>query len=166
MAEKVPVTNAMRLLRKAGVPFEEILYDLEGEPFSGEAVRRALGADARGSYKTLCARGERRGIAVYVIPLSAELDLKKAARALGDKAVALVPVKELLPLTGYERGSVSPVGMKKRYPTFIDKSAAELQRMKLSGGMKGVSMALEPRALIAYLGAALADLTEQGPAAP
>lgn len=146
-------TNAMRLLEKSGVAYHTLTYDLGGEPFSGEAVCRALGLDPAGGFKTLCARGERRGVAVYVIPIAGELDLKAAARALGDKAVELTAVKDLVALTGYERGAVSPVGMKKRYPVFIDESARARGTIEISGGMKGVSLMLEARALAAFLDA-------------
>ena len=107
-------TNVMRLLDKGKVPYTPLYYDLGHRPFSGEAVCEALGLDPAGSFKTLCARGERKGVAVFVIPIAGELDLKAAAKALGDKAVELAAVRELPTLTGYERGAVSPVGMKKR----------------------------------------------------
>lgn len=155
---KPPVTNAMRLLTQAKIAFTPLYYDLGEQAFSGEAVCRALGADERASFKTLCARGERRGVAVFVVPIAGALDLKLAAQALGDKAVSLTLVKELSALTGYERGGVSPVGMKKRYPTFIDRSAAEFERIRISGGQKGVSLEVNPDALARYLNAAFAPL--------
>ena len=154
-------TNAMRLLEKGRVPYEALAYDLGEEPFSGEATCRVLGLDPAENFKTLCARGERKGVAVFSIPVSGELDLKAAAKALGDKAVTLVPVKELLALVGYERGSVSPVGTKKRYPTFLDESALARDTIVISGGAKGRAMRVDPRALIAYLGAQTAKLTEK-----
>ena len=116
----------MRLLDKGKVPYTPLYYDLGDRPFSGEAVCEALGLDPAGSFKTLCARGERKGVAVFVIPIAGELDLKAAAKALGDKAVELAAVRELPTLTGYERGAVSPVGMKKRYPIFIDASTCPI----------------------------------------
>ncbi|MEG1262793.1 MAG: aminoacyl-tRNA deacylase, partial [Clostridia bacterium] len=153
MAEKPLVTNVMRLLKQGHIAYAPLYYDLAGETFSGDAVCRALGADARRSFKTLCARGERQGVAVFVVPIAGELDLKCAAQALADKKVQLVHVKELPALTGYERGSVSPIGMKKKYPTFIDQSACEFELIRISGGQKGVSIELDPKALSAYLGA-------------
>lgn len=153
-------TNAMRLLDKGKVPYQPLYYDLGDTPFSGEAVCRALGLDPAGSFKTLCARGERRGVAVFVIPIAGELDLKAAARALGDKAVTLAAVRELPALTGYERGAVSPVGMKKRYPVFIDQSARARGTIEISGGMKGVSLMLDAGALAAFLGARFAPLVK------
>ncbi len=152
------VTNAMRLLTQAKIAFSPLYYDLGDETFSGEAVCRALGADEKASFKTLTARGERRGVAVFLVPIAGELNLKLAAQALGDKAVTLVHVKDLPALTGYERGGVSPVGMKKRYPTFIDQSAEGMEKVRVSGGLKGVSLELDPAELAKYLGAAFKPL--------
>ena len=151
-------TNVMRLLDKGKVPYTPLYYDLGDRPFSGEAVCEALGLDPAGSFKTLCARGERKGVAVFVIPIAGELDLKAAAKALGDKAVELAAVRELPTLTGYERGAVSPVGMKKRYPIFIDASALERDIIEISGGMKGASLSIAPRPLADFLGAQFAPL--------
>ncbi|MGI6173617.1 MAG: aminoacyl-tRNA deacylase [Christensenellales bacterium] len=152
------VTNVMRLLTKAKVAFTPLYYDLGDAPFSGEAVCRALGIPESASFKTLCATGERKGVAVFVVPIAADLHLKKAAAALGDKAVALCHVKDLLGLTGYERGSVTPVGMKKRYPVFIDDTALSLSEMAISGGAQGVSLMVKPREIASYLGATFAPL--------
>lgn len=151
-------TNAMRLLDKGKVAYTPLYYDLGDEPFSGEAVCRALNASPESSFKTLCARGEKKGVAVFVVPIPAELNLKAAAKALGDKKVELVQVKELVALTGYERGGVSPVGMKKRYPVFIHQSALDFEKIRISGGMKGVSLMLSPRDLAAFLGAQFENL--------
>lgn len=159
MAKKPTITNAMRLLTQAKVPFEPLYYDLGDEEFSGEAVCRVLGVEERTSMKTLCARGERRGVAVFVVPIGTELNLKRAAQALGDKAVALTHVRELNALTGYERGGVSPIGMKKRYPTFIDRSAESFECVRISGGLKGVSLEINPGDLARFLGATFAPLT-------
>ncbi len=159
MAKQQSKTNVMRILEAAGLPYEPLYYDLGDADFSGEAVCKALGVSPEESFKTLCARGERKGIAVFVIPVAGELDLKAAAAACGDKAVALVPVKELKALTGYERGGVSPVGMKKPYPVFIDETAQLFEHIEISGGLKGCSVKLEPEPLAAFLGAAFAPLT-------
>ena len=123
--EKSVKTNAMRMLDRAKIPYEPVFYDLGDAEFSGELVSELTGIDPARSFKTLCTRGEKRGILIFVVPVAAELDLKAAAAAAGDKRVELVPTKEVLGLTGYVRGGVSPVGMKKQYPTFID-STAEL----------------------------------------
>ena len=152
-------TNVMRLLEAAGVEYKPLYYDLGDTPFSGEAVCEALGVSAEESFKTLCARGERTGINVFVIPVAGELDLKAAAAACGDKAVTLTAVKELKNLTGYERGGVSPVGMKKPYPVFIDETAQLFDAIEVSGGVKGCSIRVEPEALRVFLGASFAPLT-------
>ena len=160
MKDKAIKTNAMRLLSQAKIEHKTLYYDLAGEAFSGAAVSEALGMAPERSFKTLCARGEKKGVAVFVVPVDGELSLKAAARALGDKAVTLVHVKELLDLTGYERGSVSPIGMKKRYPVFLDDTMRAFDEIGISGGMKGVTLLLRPDALSAYLGATFAPLKE------
>lgn len=152
-------TNAMRLLDAAGIAYEALYYDLGDAEFSGGAVCAALGLSADESFKTLCGRGERTGVNVFVIPVAGELDLKAAANACGDKALTLVPVKELKNLTGYERGGVSPVGLKKPYPVYIDETAQLFERVSISGGLKGCSLRVEPEALAAFLGARFAALT-------
>ncbi|MDO5111315.1 MAG: aminoacyl-tRNA deacylase [Clostridia bacterium] len=152
-------TNAMRQLDTAGIAYTPLYYELGDMEFSGEAVCALLGVSADESFKTLCARGERKGIGVFVIPVSGELDLKKAALALGDKGVALVAVKELKNLTGYERGGVSPIGMKKPYPTFFDETAQLFDFIEVSGGVKGCSLKVAPAPLADFLGAAFVPLT-------
>lgn len=159
MAKQQTKTNVMRLLEAAGISYEPLYYDLGEAEFSGEAVCEVLGVSPQESFKTLCARGERTGINVFVIPVAGELDLKAAAAVCGDKAVALTAVKELKNLTGYERGGVSPVGLKKAYPVYIDETAQLFDHIEISGGMKGCSVKLEPEKLRAYLGAVFAPLT-------
>ena len=110
-------------------------------------------------FKTLVARGERTGINVFCIPVCCELDLKKAAKAAGDKNMELIAVKELLPLTGYIRGGCSPVGMKKKYPTFMDETCILWEEIALSAGERGQQITLNPEALAKLTGAVLADIT-------
>lgn len=152
-------TNAMRLLENGGVEYEPVYYTLAEEAFSGLAVAALTGIEPARSFKTLCARGEKRGVLVFVIPVDAELDLKLAALAAGDKRVELTHVKELVGLTGYVRGGVSPVGMKKQYPTFIDETAILFDTVAVSGGQKGCSVLVEPQMLCTFLGAEFAALT-------
>ena len=159
MKTKASVTNAMRLLKQAGIEFETLEYDLGGREFSAGAVAEELGIDPDDSFKTLCARGNKNEIALFVIAAGSELDLKKAAKALNVKSVSLVHVKELLSIVGYERGSVSPVGTKKAFPVFIDENAMLLDRMIISGGKKGISLRLEPERLREFLNAVYADIT-------
>ena len=106
------------------------------------------------------ARGERKGLGVFVIPVAEELDLKKAAAAMGDKKVELIHVKELLPLTGYVRGGCSPVGMKKKYPTWMDETAILFDKIYVSAGQRGVQIVVNPEALAAYVEAELRDLVK------
>ncbi len=159
--QKETKTNAMRMLERAGVPYAPVYYDLGEEEFSGEAVSALTGIPPEQSFITLCARGERRGVLVFVIPVSGELDLKAAAVAAGDKRVELIHVKELLSLTGYVRGGVSPVGMKKQYPTYIDEQALLFETIAISGGQRGCTMLVSPKLLLSLLGASMAPLMRQ-----
>ena len=159
--QKETKTNAMRMLERAGVPYAPVYYDLGEEEFSGEAVSELTGIPPEQSFKTLCARGERRGVLVFVVPVSGELDLKAAAVAAGDKRVELIHVKELLSLTGYVRGGVSPVGMKKQYPTFFDEQALLFETIAISGGQRGCTMLVSPKLLLSLLGASTAPLLRQ-----
>jgi len=130
-------TNAARLLDRAGIAYELNTYPVDENDLSAIHVAESLGVDAGALYKTLVLRGDRTGIFVCVVPGDAEVDLKKAARASGNKKADLVPVKELLPLTGYVRGGCSPIGMKRRYPTFIDAGAGRRERIYISAGVRG-----------------------------
>lgn len=152
-------TNAMRMLERVKIPYKPVYYDLGGAEFSGQAVAELTGIPESRSFKTLTARGARRGILVFVIPVDRELDLKKAAAAAGDKSVELLPVKELITVTGYERGAVSPLGMKKAYPTYIDDTALGFDEIAVSAGKKGASLVVAPGGLEKAAGAAFAGLT-------
>lgn len=156
--QKEMKTNAMRMLERAGIPYTPVYYDLGEEEFSGEAVSALTGIPPDQSFKTLCARGERRGVLVFVIPVSGELDVKAAAIAAGDKRIELIHVKELLGLTGYVRGGVSPVGMKKQYPTYIEDAALHFERIAISGGQKGCTVLVSPQQLMDLLRASAAPL--------
>lgn len=155
------VTNAIRLLRQAGVEFHTARYTVDEEDLSGVHAAAELGAEAERVFKTLVARGEKTGIHVFVIPVAEELDLKKAASAAGDKNVELVHVKELLSLTGYVRGGCSPVGMKKKFPTHIDETALLWDEIYVSAGLRGLQLVIDPEKLISFVGADAADLTKR-----
>ncbi len=157
MAKK---TNAVRLVEQAGIPCQEQFYDFDEQDLSGTHAAQALGMDPETVFKTLVARGEKTGICVFCIPVCLELDLKKAARAAGDKNMELIHVKELLALTGYIRGGCSPVGMKKRYPTFLDETALLHDVIGVSAGERGHQMTLSPAALAELVGAEFADVTK------
>ena len=152
-------TNAMRLLTQAGIDFRVCEYEYDENDLNGIHAAERTGMPADQVFKTLVARGAKNGILVFCIPVSAELDLKKAARAAKDKSVEMIHVKELLPLTGYIRGGCSPVGMKKTYPVFMEESALLYDEIGVSAGERGVQMVLDPEKLRAYLNAEAVDLT-------
>ncbi|MBU5452090.1 Cys-tRNA(Pro) deacylase [Pseudoflavonifractor sp. MSJ-30] len=153
-------TNAIRLVEKAGIPYEEKFYEYDESDLSGIHAAQVLGMPEEQVFKTLVARGERTGINVFCIPVCCELDLKKAAKAAGDKNMELIHVKELLGLTGYIRGGCSPVGMKKKYPTYIDELCQLSDTIALSAGERGHQMIVPPLPIAALLDAKLADLTK------
>ncbi len=151
-------TNAIRLVEKAGIFCEEAFYEYDENDLNGMHAAAALKLPPQQVFKTLVARGVRTGIHVFCIPVCNELDLKKAAKAAGDKAIELIPVKELLALTGYIRGGCSPVGMKKRYPTHIDESCLQFEKIAVSAGERGHQMLLAPTALITLVKAETSDI--------
>lgn len=153
------VTNAMRLLKAAGVPFETREYEVDPDDLSGIHIATCLGIDPDSMFKTLVCRGER-GVYVFCIPAPSELDLKKCATLVGEKKMEMVHVKELLGLTGYIRGGCSPVGMKKKYPTYMDETAELFDPIYVSAGMRGMQLVISPSALCAYADIRLADLTK------
>lgn len=151
-------TNAMRLLEGQKIPYALHEYASGGQPLSGVHVAGILGRDAAGVFKTLVAKGAKGGVYVFCIPVASELDLKAAARAAGEKSVAMVPVADITPLTGYVRGGCSPVGMKRPYPTFIHESALQQPQILVSGGRIGLQIEIAPQALAAATGAHFAPL--------
>lgn len=153
-------TNAMRQLDRAKIVYETAEYEVDESDLSGVHLAQSLGIDDTQVFKTLVARGERKGLHVFVIPVAKELDLKKCASVIGDKKVEMITVKELLPLTGYIRGGCSPIGMKKKYPTYIDVSAQSQERIYVSAGQRGVQMILDPMALASVVEATFASLTK------
>ena len=156
---KANKTNAVRLVEQAGIPCREGWYEYEEKDLSGTHAADSMGMPPEQVFKTLVARGERTGINVFCIPSCCELDLKKAAKAAGDKNMALVAVKDLLGLTGYIRGGCSPVGMKKKYPTFLDETCILWDEIAVSAGERGHQMLLPPEPLAQLVNAELLDLT-------
>lgn len=151
-------TNAIRLVEQAGIPCLEAFYPYDENDLNGNHAAEALGVPPETVFKTLVARGSKTGVHVFCIPVCCELDLKKAARAAGDKSIELVHVRELLGLTGYIRGGCSPVGMKRKYPTHFDETCALWERIYLSAGERGHQMCVPPEPLVQLLGAQLQDL--------
>lgn len=156
--QKEEKTNVMRVLEQKNIPYTPHAYDPEAG-LDGVSVARQLGQDPERVFKTLVARGASGGLYVFDIPVEANLDLKKAAKAVGEKSIAMIYQKELLPLTGYVHGGCSPVGMKKQYPTVFDETAELFDTICVSAGRIGFQVELEPAALMELVGASTADLT-------
>ncbi len=151
-------TNAMRLLSQAGIDYKVFEYEVDENNLAGVHVAEQTGLPAEQVFKTLVAKGEKRGYLVFCIPVAEELDLKKVAQAVKDKKVELVHVKELLGLTGYIRGGCSPVGMKKKFPTYFDETALLFDKIAVSAGVRGAQLYLDTKMLVEYLGAEYVDL--------
>ena len=150
-------TNVMRLLEQAGVPYTPHFYDPE-QGIDGVSVARQLGEDPDAVFKTLVTQGKSRAFYVFVIPVAATLNLKRAANACGEKAIEMIPQKLLLPNTGYIHGGCSPVGMKKPFPTVFDETAELWDTIVVSAGRIGAQVEVAPADLIALVGATTADL--------
>lgn len=150
----------MRLLDKAKIKYEPHEYPHGSEAVDGLTVAKLCGFDPECVFKTLVARGTSKNVYVFVIPVSSELDLKKAAKAVGEKSVEMVKVSEINALTGYIRGGCSPVGMKKRYPTFINESAKTKNTVYVSAGKIGSQVELEPLALAEICAAQFSELVK------
>jgi Cys-tRNA(Pro)/Cys-tRNA(Cys) deacylase len=151
-------TNAVRMLEGMGIAFDLAAYDPGDGHVEAAAVARALGVPADALFKTLVARDDEGGIRVYCVPASADLDLKKAARASRVKRVDLVPLGDLQPLTGYVRGGCSPVGMRRRYPVLIDEFATVHGRIHVNAGARGLQAILAPGDLARACGGGFADI--------
>ena len=165
-------TNVARLLDKVGISYATVPYEVDPDNLAATHVARQLGEDISRVFKTLVLCGEpsgpkgqgagasRAGHFVCVVPGDAEVNLKKAARAAGMKSAEMVPVKELLGLTGYIRGGCSPIGMKKAFPTFFHHTALDFDFIYVSAGVRGLQLKISPSDLIAYTGASTADLVD------
>lgn len=152
------ITNVMRLLKQANIPFETSEYAVDESDLSGVHAAEALGVDPDCVFKTLVVKGEKKGAHVFCIPVAEELDLKKCALAAGEKKIEMIHVKELQPLTGYIRGGCSPIGMKKKFPTTLDETAVLFDKIYVSAGQRGVQIILNPEELARFVGADFADL--------
>ena len=151
-------TNVLRHLDAAKIPYETREYDVSDENYDGSLVAAKVGLPPEMIYKTLVLTGDKTKYLVCVVPADRELDLKAVARVTGNKAVAMLPQKELLPLTGYLRGGCSPIGMKKAFPTFLQEDAKQLERISVSAGVRGCQVILSVDALITCTKAAFAPL--------
>ncbi len=158
---KIQKTNAARLLDRAKVQYSLVPYEVDENDLAAQHVADSLGEDINTVFKTLVLHGERAGYFVCVIPGNHEVDLKKAATVAGAKKADLIPMKDLLPLTGYIRGGCSPIGMKKPFPTFFHESALEHEKIYVSAGVRGLQIEIAPADLIKFTGASTADLVKQ-----
>jgi len=157
--EKTQKTNAMRILDAGGIPHRVNYYTCD-EFIDGVHVADALGQPHDRSFKTLVTTGKSKAYYVFVLPIEAELDLKKAAKAVGEKSVELLHVKDIRAVTGYIRGGCTPIGMKKQFPTVLHQSAFDFDEIIISGGMLGAQIFLNPRDLAALLGATVTDIVK------
>ena len=158
--QKEEKTNVMRILEQKNIPYTPHTYaHEEGVAVDGVTVAKSLGQDPECVFKTLVARGVSKGIYVFCIPVAENLDLKKAAKAVGEKSIEMIHVKEINGLTGYVRGGCSPIGMKKEYPTVFHETAEIVDTIMVSAGKSGYQVELAPQALIGLVGAGTADLT-------
>lgn len=158
MGQKVQKTNAARLLDKAKIKYELIPYEVDENELAATHVARQLGEDISQVFKTIILTAGPGKYFVCVVPGDADIDLKKAAKIAGFKKVDLIPMKELLPLTGYIRGGYSPIGMKKPFPTFFHETAIDFPEIFVSAGVRGMQFKISPHDLISYVGGKVADL--------
>ena len=154
-------TNVLRHLDAHKIPYETREYDVSDENYDGKLIAQKSGLDPTMVYKTLVLTGDKLKYLVCVIPVEKELDLKAVARATGNKSVAMLPQKDLLPLTGYLRGGCSPIGMKKAFPTFIQQDAEGLERVSVSAGVRGCQVILAVDALMNCANAKFAELCRE-----
>ena len=155
MKEKISKTNAARMLDKAKIAYRLIPYQVDEEDLSATHVAASLGQD----FKTLVLHGDKTGHLVCVVPGNQEIDLKKAAKVSGNKRCEMIAVKELFPLTGYIRGGCSPLGMKKKFPTYIHITLEDFEKIYVSAGLRGLQIEIAPKDLVSASNAILADLT-------
>ena len=158
--EKEVKTNAMRILEKLKIPFEVKTYECD-EFVDGMHIADQLGQPYEQSFKTLVMQGKSKEYYVFVLPVDKEVDLKKAAHVVGEKSLAMVHVKDIQAVTGYIRGGCTSIGMKKKYPTFIDETAILFDEIAVSAGMRGEQIILNPEDLIRFVEAKEADVTKE-----
>ena len=156
--KKEEKTNVMRVLDGKKISYESHSYEPDAT-MSGEEIAKILGENPEKVFKTLVTQGKSGAYYVFVVPVEAELDLKKAAKAAGEKAVSMIKQKELLPLTGYVHGGCSPIGMKKAFPTFIHQTAQDGEKIFVSAGKVGCQIELAPDDLMSVVRCSLADIT-------
>ena len=156
--KKIPKTNAMRMLDIAKIPYEIKEYEVDENDLSGTHIADEIGLPYEIVFKTIVTKGDKTGYCVFCLPCDKEIDFKAAARASGNKSIEPLHVRDLLGVTGYVRGGCSPVGMKKKFPTFFDASAASIDKLTVSAGMKGAQLLVERKAIVDYTEAVLCDI--------
>ena len=154
-------TNAARLLDRAGIAYDLVPYAVDEEHLAATHVAEQLHEPIEQVFKTLVLRGDRTGCFVCVVPGDHEVDLKAAARVSGNKKADLIPMKELLPVTGYIRGGCSPIGMKKRFPTYMHATALDYPFVYISAGVRGLQLRIAPGDLIGYVEATVASISSR-----
>ncbi len=158
MSKKLPKTNAARLLDGAKIAYQLIPYEVDESNLAATHVADQLGEDVAQVFKTLVLRGDRNGIFVCIIAGDKEVDLKKAAKASGNKSAEMIAMKELLPTTGYIRGACSPIAMKRHFPTFIHPTCLDFEVIYVSAGVRGMQIQIDPKELIPFIGAECTEL--------
>ena len=153
-------TNAMRMLDAAKIPYEVLTYEVDESDLSGTHIAEQLDLPMDMVFKTLVAKGDKTGHLVLCIPVDREIDLRPAAALTGNKKIEMVHVKDLLGLTGYIRGGCSPIGMKKKFPTYFDATAAEHEKITVSAGVRGAQLLLDREALVKFVGGRLIDIAK------
>ena len=153
-------TNVMRLLDQKKIPYTSRQYDVSDGALDGVTAARRLGISSETCFKTLVTAGASRQNHVFVVPVERELDLKAAAKAVGEKSIEMIKQAQLRPLTGYIHGGCSPIGMKKHFPTVIDTAAKGLPQITVSAGRTGRQVTLSPQDLAAFLGASFAPVSK------
>ena len=152
-------TNAMRMLDAAKIPYEILEYEVDENDLSGTHIAEVTGFPPEKMFKTLVARGDKTGPLVFCIPVAKQIDLKAAASLTGNKKIEMIHVKDLLALTGYIRGGVSPIGMKKKFPTYFDSDAELFDQITVSSGMRGAQLLLDRSTLLTFVQARVAPIT-------
>lgn len=152
-------TNAMRMLSAARIPFEVLEYEVDENDLSGVHIAEQVGYPPEKMFKTLVAKGDKTGPLVFCVPVAQEIDLRRAAAITGNKKIEMIHVKDLLALTGYIRGGVSPIGMKKKFPTYVDESALQFEEITVSSGTRGAQLLLNRETLLQFIQAKTASLT-------
>lgn len=155
---KTPKTNAVRLLDKAGVKYQLHCYEYDENDLAAQHVADSLGQDIERVFKTLVLQGDKTGYVVCVVPGNCEIDLKALAKVSGNKKVEMIPMKDLLSVTGYIRGGCSPIGMKKHFPTYFHSSALLYDTIYVSAGVRGMQIEISPKELICFVTAEVAEL--------